>query len=488
MYFLEKKEDFGKFLFAFGVFFLIYTSFVAFTKLGVWEDEMFTIQLIKHPLSQMFYYMAHDVHPPLYYLVFKFISKIAFTLNITHDLKLIGRFVSLLPIYLIFIIATTKIKKNFGWLVTGIFSLSVISMPQLMNYAVELRMYSLALFLITICFVVSYEIINNINNKKNWILLTVFSIAATYTHYYCVLGVFLIYLFIFIKLFRINKNELKIWLISAFLCVVSFLPWLNVFLYQTSVTFDRYWIPEISFQSVINCIFYIFSPENLIIYGNESPIISIFGVLLFISILTVILLYLKNEKDSIGNFAICGILIFILVPVIGLSISIIKTPVFIARYMIPFLGIFWLSISILLSKHYDKKIIFVSIISIFLICSLMCGFNFYNNQIDKIDHENSMYNSTNRLIGENDILIIEGPVSTGNAFFCFVYDYLLNDTQIIPMNPFNTEDVEVVIQNINYTVQSNPDKKIFIITFHPDDINATIGMNDTFKSVIFQLS
>ena len=62
-----------------------------------------------------------------------------------------------------------------------------------------------------------------------------------------------------------------------------------------------------------------------------------------------------------------------------------------------------------------------------------------------------MYNSTNRLIGENDILIIEGPVSTGNVFFCFVYDYLLNDTQIIPMNPFNTEDVEVVIQNINYT-------------------------------------
>ena len=39
-----------------------------------------------------------------------------------------------------------------------------------------------------------------------------------------------------------------------------------------------------------------------------------------------------------------------------------------------------------------------------------------------------------------------------------------------------------------YTVQSNPDKRIFIITFHPDDINATIGMNDTFKSVIFQLS
>lgn len=162
---------------------------------GVWEDEMFTLQLIKHPLSQMFYYMAHDVHPPLYYLVFKFISKIAFTLNITHDLKLIGRFVSLLPIYLIFITAITKIKKNFGWLVTGIFSLSVISMPQLMNYAVELRMYSLALFLITTCFVVSYEIINNVNNKKNWILLTVLSIAATYTHYYCVLGVFLIYLF-----------------------------------------------------------------------------------------------------------------------------------------------------------------------------------------------------------------------------------------------------------------------------------------------------
>ena len=78
--------------------------------------------------------------------------------------------VSLIPFYLIFILSLTKIRKNFGMLASGIFCLLIISMPQMMLYAVEVRMYSWALFFVTASFIYSYEIIHD-SSIKNWIIL-----------------------------------------------------------------------------------------------------------------------------------------------------------------------------------------------------------------------------------------------------------------------------------------------------------------------------
>ena len=84
---------------------------------------------------------------------------------------MIGRFVSLLPFYLLFIISILKLRKNFGLLATGLFTLTLISMPQMMNFAVELRMYGWGLFFITCSFILIHDLIKNNFSYFKWIIL-----------------------------------------------------------------------------------------------------------------------------------------------------------------------------------------------------------------------------------------------------------------------------------------------------------------------------
>lgn len=204
---ISKKEDkIGISLYILGLLLLGITSYIAsiYWIMGK-RDILSSIDDLS--FSDMFTIIS-DVHPPLYYFIYKLCFKIASLFNF-NNLKLIGRFVSILPFYLLFIIAATKIRKNFNWLTAGLFALTLISMPQMINYATELRMYSWSLFFVTTSFLVAYEIINNKNNTKNWIILTILTICSIYTHYYSAICSGLIYLFLLTCLIKNNKSEIK---------------------------------------------------------------------------------------------------------------------------------------------------------------------------------------------------------------------------------------------------------------------------------------
>lgn len=480
---ISKNDDkFGFLLFIISCLFLGITTYMAFTKIGVWEDEIFSIQIIQYSLPQMFNCIVSDVHPPLYYLIYKSIAKIFLLMNITTNINLIGRFVSILPFYLLFILALTKIRKNFNWLTTGIFTLAIICMPQMMNFATEIRMYSWGLFFLTASFIVSYEILNNSSDSKNWILLTILTICSAYTHYYCAIGSFLIYLFLLIQLLRDN---LKIWLISAVIAVIAYIPWLNIVISQTNTILNNYWIPEITLRNLFFYVFFVFSPENKFIRGTEEPIVSLFGALLLFSMIILILLHIKNKKSS--TFPIVGIMIPLATVIIGILISVTITPFFHIRYIIPVLGIFWLAISIILAQNFDKKYLFIPIIAIMLIASVVGCIHFYDNQIEKINTENDKNESINGLIKPDDILIIEGRVSTGNIYFYCIYDYFTQDSEIITMNEENKVPEDKVIPVIGSVIDSNPDKKIYIISSHISKINETYKLNETSREVVYQI-
>ena len=134
-----------------------------------------------------------------------------------------------------------------------------------------------------------------------------------------------------------------------------------------------------------------------------------------------ILLHIKNKKSSI--FPIVGIMVTASTLIIGILISVTITPFFHMRYIIPVLGIFWLAMSIILAQNFDKKYLFIPIIAIMLIASVIGCIHFYDNQIERIDAENDRNESINGLIKSDDILIIEGRVSTGNIYFYCIYDY-----------------------------------------------------------------
>jgi len=357
------------------------------------------------PLNEMFSLGTKDVHPLLYYLIFKVFIKLFGILNIVN-LTLIGKVVSLIPFYLITLLSFTKVKKNFGILTAGLFTFCINSMPQLMLYGVELRMYSWALFFITASFIYFIEITKN-SNLKNWAILTILTICSAYTHYFASITSFIIYFILLIYIILNNKKMFKNWIISAIIAVLSFIPWLFIVLGQFSEIQGNYWINSINIDTIISYFYFVISPAEIFIKGNELLNPTILGTIFIIAIIILIAFNLKDKNEKImNNFGIIAILIFILVPLIGIIAS-INSPVFHHRYMIPALGCFWLGFSILLTKAYNKKEIFIPIIVLILVISIIGTINFIDIEENDVKATIQQNNSLQNIIGSGNVIFYD---------------------------------------------------------------------------------
>ena len=96
---LNKEDKLGKILFIISIITLLYVSYIGFTKLGMWYDEIYSLGMVKSPFNDFINFAFLDVHPPLYYLIFKVFYKIGVFFGINPII--IGKFTSLLPFYLI---------------------------------------------------------------------------------------------------------------------------------------------------------------------------------------------------------------------------------------------------------------------------------------------------------------------------------------------------------------------------------------------------
>jgi isoprenylcysteine carboxyl methyltransferase (ICMT) family protein YpbQ len=457
----EKKDLCGIAFFITSIIFLIFVSYMAFTKPFLWTDEIFTLSIVKLPIKDLISLTSIDMHPPLYYLIFKFFLKIGNFINFT-DIIMIGRFVSLLPVYLLVIVSILKLRKNFGLLAAGLFTLTLISMPQMMNFAVELRMYGWGLFFVTCSFILIYDLIKNDFNYFKWIILTILTIAGFYTHYYVAVALSLIYLFILYYLIRNDREKLKIWMISVAVIVISYLPWIPIIFQQISKKMEIYWIEPITVHRFLEYFAYIFSPDSPFLYGNEPVTFSIFGLLLLI---VAVVLLVKNNRDFDSKYAILGIATCLIVPVIGVIISAIFRPFFHPRYIIPVLGVFWLGFSILLSKNFDKRVIFIPFVIVILSCSVVGSMTFYDNLNHRQEVDTNITDSLQQTIGNDNIIICcQNSIQRhfSNYFLpdniYFVDGYWSNETYndfIVYLNGILNDP------GVQYQIQSG--KKVYIV-------------------------
>lgn len=413
------EKRLGIILFIIGIIFLLITTYIGLTKIGLWYDELYSIAFAQMSISDMLEIGAKDVHPILYYLIFKLFIKI-FTFI---DIGVIGKIVSLIPIYLIGLLSMTKVKKNFGYLTAGIFFLCIASMPQLMIYSVELRMYSWGLFFVTASLIYGYELIKN-PNLKNWAILTILTIASAYTHYFSAVASFCIYMLLLIYLLKNNKEQLKYWFLSAIISVMVFLPWTFIVLNQMAIYENGFWIKPITINTIISYIYFVLSPATFFIQANELVSPTILGTIILLMFLY--LIYKVRDK-----FATTSIITFILVPIIGVLLSILIQPCFHHRFLIPSVGCLWLGFSILLAKIYENKKLFYIFLAIILIVGIVGCVNFIDIQTqDAIDTQAEMA-SLNEVLGSGNIIIVDFPpiyfelqgyLVKDNHYLCFIDD------------------------------------------------------------------
>ena len=153
--------------------------------------------MIEHSYGELIAFTARDVHPPLYYRITKTFADLCKLINPAADTVIAAKVVSVLPYFIIALYSVTFIRKRFGSFTSGVFLFSVIAMPQLAGYTVEIRMYSWALLFVTVTLLHAYGTLTAEKMQRiHGAAMVLYGLAAAYTQYFACVAVVMIYLYV----------------------------------------------------------------------------------------------------------------------------------------------------------------------------------------------------------------------------------------------------------------------------------------------------
>ncbi len=367
------------------VFLTAVSVYLCFSQ-DIWYDELFTVGLAESSWRDLLAIAARDVHPPLYYLIVKAVLEMVKTLGGTADPVIAAKCVSVLPFVLLLVYGVTRVRKYFGMLTAGIFVFLVFTMPQMSQYTVEIRMYSFCLFFITAGVLHAYEITRAEAEKsqyREWIWVTLYLLAAAYTHYFAFFAAVLVYLALFLWLIyeKCTKKHWTAFGISVGAAVAAYLPWLAAVLRQVGAVKENYWILPLTWRSIGGCVKFLFKPS----FSNDR-FNSVLAVLLFILFAAVISWAIWTGRKQAGNqllLVYAGLGILAGVVIFGFVASFLLRPIFIYRYMLPAMGVFWLAFAIALGRLIGEKPFCYVILVLFLIVGLRDYRAFYGEEMWK---------------------------------------------------------------------------------------------------------
>ena len=309
----------------------------------IWVDEAFSVEMVKHSFIEIIKLDALDVHPPLYYLIYKIFAEPFLKCGGgTECLILIGKIVSLIPHLILVCIGFTSIKREYGTKVAFLFNAMITGMPCMLLYATEIRMYSWSLLFVTCAFLQALRTIKE-DDTRSFILLTLFSTAAAYTHYFACVSAIIIYLELLAFFFFTKKRKKFIYtFFSGIGVVVMYIPWIWIFMSQLKEVQGSYWIEPVSLKEIIKQIVFMFRK------GPVTPFILMFGALGF---LYVVITFIKGRMAPFFGVGVWAGTI-----IAGNVLSLLIRPIFVSRYQIASAGCLWLALAIALSEIDNKKL------------------------------------------------------------------------------------------------------------------------------------
>ena len=390
--FLNNKKQIGILFFFLSLILFALMITYSFLKPSLTYDDFYSLGIIRYSFMDMINATAINVHPPLSYIILKTFAKIFNPVD-NQGLIYVGKFVSALPISLLLVLSITKIRKEFGFLVAGLFAFLICSSTSILYYGTVIRMYSWALLFLTVQLVYFYDIINRKSAGNAWIMFTIASICGIYTHYFTAISVIIIYFLLLAYLIYLKKDQLKNWILSAIASFVSYLPWIGILFNQVSAVKNDYWIKEITINNVFDYFNFIFAP-------SDSTIGIILEILVILAFLVLICYGYKNKRNdnNIFGFSLVSLSVIFLTIIAGIVLSILIRPIFISRYILPACGGVSLAFSLLISKSFDNKKIFYLAIALILVLSTFGAMNFIEktnlDYSETVSHDN-FFNSIN---------------------------------------------------------------------------------------------
>ncbi|MGN0367117.1 MAG: hypothetical protein ACI4E5_14455 [Suilimivivens sp.] len=417
---LKWDEIIGILFVTVSVCFLCISVFLSFSD-DIWYDELFTMGLINQPFGKLISITARDVHPPLYFLIVKLFVSVTEIIGTGISQVAIAKLASVFPFLLCLIYAVTMVRRNFGMLTAGLFSFLLLSMPQITDYTVEIRMYGYALFFITAAMLHAYELVQEKKSYVNWFALTFYALAACYTHYFACVAACMVYLYLLIALWKEHriKEEMKAYLISGACCAAAYLPWLiSVVVFQVGQVKENYWIQPLTWRSLGGCVKFLFKP----FFANEivNGVLAVLLFLLYIVLFSLVAVRLwKGRKGKASNavseegeskyfFVVGCVSVLAGIVLFGFLASFLIRPIFVYRYMLPALGVFWLAFAILVTElksiKYSQRFLMIPVMGLLVVLGLRNYRAFYGEEMWKrVQMEDAM--EALAQIDEKDVVV-----------------------------------------------------------------------------------
>lgn len=323
----EKKIPWKR-LYIFEILLLCGAACVLALGYELWYDEAFSAAIVRHSFSDIVSYTASDVHPPLYYFILKLFSMIF------GERWVVYHMVSVLPFILMLLLVGNFCKKRYGYSAALLTVLILASAPQMLCFALEVRMYSWAQLFVVLSAVTALSVLDQESWKK-WMILSLSNVLAAYLNYFAGAAVILISLCLLLFLiFKREKKSVFHWIISMLVTFLLYLPWLPVFWKQLTDVRGGYWIEGIRASTLQEY-------ANFVFGNNNDAQRYLLQIVFILAVCAAIVLWERGRQDIPPVFF--GMVFFGFVAA-GIALSVLITPVFVKRYIIIVLPLFWIAL------------------------------------------------------------------------------------------------------------------------------------------------
>jgi len=345
---------------------------------GLWYDEAYSAAIINHSFADIINITAEDSHPPLYFMALKVFGMIFGRTE--SSLRLF----SVIGVLALALLGAGPVKRAFDKFTSIIFSLLVIIIPMSLSIGQDARMYTWAAFFVTGTVLYGYLSARD-GKKADFIMLSIFSIASAYIHYYALLAATIANALLFVYFLRSsNKKRMYKYFISAGVAVACYIPWILTLVLQISRVSKDFWIPPVDGNTIWHSLLFPFEAK----FDSSYPFIipSFIGALIFVFAGLWFTIKNKDKKGILSAFAVS---VYILTLVTAVVVSILVRPILVTRYIFPVVGLFLLSVSygITRIKYKDFSIFAVAIIFIFsLVPYNKINMNYYNGPIKELKY------------------------------------------------------------------------------------------------------
>lgn len=375
---------------------------------NLWFDEAYSVGLASKSFADIWKIGGNDVHPVLYYWVLHIIYLITngisnlFRITNVMNLTIIAyRVFSAICISALGIIGYTHIRKDFGEKVGILFSFFSYFLPVVCIYTAEVRMYSLAIVLVTILAIYAYRLAKKEQDStKNWLFFGITSLACIYVHYYGLMAAGIINVILLITLIK-QQRKLSIIKILTFgaIQLIAYIPWIMYFMKQLKHVSKGFWIGFEFPKSLME----ILSSQFI---GNINNIIGFsISMLIYIYLGYIVYKTIKNKQE--WKVGIIAISIYIAVIIAALIVTVfMKTSILYYRYLFVITGLLIFFMSYFLAKENKKSIVY-SICGITLILAICSNYNQTMEVYDKSNTELNTYIKEN--IKQDDVITFYEP-------------------------------------------------------------------------------